>query len=791
MGSASNKAPVATWLKHSTDTCCRDSFSNASLPSLAAETSRTMADFTEQDLMEESLIQEELAAEHAEQAAAEQEAAAAAAAAAEVPCAEPSSVSFAPQPAAVQPAEATASAPITHSQTQPLTYATLRATAKELLTGQDFTDCTVGQLRGRMEVRLNLPPGTLDSREEVVKLIAIQLVCELSPKQSAPHSETFDEDAELGEEPDTSNKWSYLITFSHPKRPTASDGTPLRPPGELSRSQIRLVLLEALEGTQSGRKTPLKFKYMAVFQERHATGEIHYHVALLAERQFKFKPLKLHLLHTSHLASHWSVKHVGYAAAVSYGYLGSPKKDEGELDATPHLWAREDVNGGIHPPLEDASRPPTNAAALAKWREDSRKARAVKGKKELRVRPVDLWPVVVAQNIPASAGGPEMLMAWAKRCGGEAMVEFLFTNWPKVPEFISRSWQVERVEETADKFSKTRLELLKEAACKPCVCGGGCWRRAAMQLFQANGIAPADWAGRVLDSLVHGRRKGRLICHAGLVGNEGKSFLLGPLPEVYGHDGVFLSPSSANFPLMGLENARVVLLDDWRFNETLLSYNLQLLWFEGKPLVIARPQNQFSGHVRYSGDAPIFITTLEADIMTIPEGLQAGDVEMMLKRLTIFRFHVPLTRPADIASCGRCFAEMLLELTGASAAGSDAQMSTGHPAPPVLPVHEDRQRQQQADVPPPPVASARAADFGTKRMAPGPTGSTPDAKKSANWSVEDVCNYLVRLELPHVTDNFRKNGVDGSFLADLTQEDLVNDLGLTRLQAMKVKTRLP
>ena len=55
-------------------------------------------------------------------------------------------------------------------------------------------------------------------------------------------------------------------------------------------------------------------------------------------------------------------------------------------------------------------------------------------------------------------------------------------------------------------------------------------------------------------------------------------------------------------------------MDDWRFNEDLIGYPLQLLWFEGKPIVIARPQNQFAGHLRYSKDDPVFITTLLSDL---------------------------------------------------------------------------------------------------------------------------------------------------------------------------------
>jgi len=97
----------------------------------------------------------------------------------------------------------------------------------------------------------------------------------------------------------------------------------------------------------------------------------------------------------------------------------------------------------------------------------------------------------------------------------------------------------------------------------------------------------------MLNSMRDGRAtKGTLVCHAGKEGNEGKSFLLQPLISVFGEDLVFGSPPKNAFPLMGLESHRLVLLDDWRFNESILSFNVQLLWFEGKSIVIARPQNQ-------------------------------------------------------------------------------------------------------------------------------------------------------------------------------------------------------
>ena len=47
------------------------------------------------------------------------------------------------------------------------------------------------------------------------------------------------------------------------------------------------------------------------------------------------------------------------------------------------------------------------------------------------------------------------------------------------------------------------------------------------------------------------------------------------------------------------------------------------------------------------------------------------------------------------------------------------------------------------------------------------------------------------MELGHLENAFRSNGVDGQFLSTLSEEDLTTELGLTRLQARKVKMRLP
>ena len=96
----------------------------------------------------------------------------------------------------------------------------------------------------------------------------------------------------------------------------------------------------------------------------------------------------------------------------------------------------------VHPPLSEASRPPVTAKAVAHARESNRKTRAKEGKPEARFQDMDLWPIVVAQNF-VGEGARERLMSYARRCGGQAMVRFLFTNWDKLPSLIDRCWAVD------------------------------------------------------------------------------------------------------------------------------------------------------------------------------------------------------------------------------------------------------------------------------------------------------------------------------------------------------------
>ena len=125
---------------------------------------------------------------------------------------------------------------------------------------------------------------------------------------------------------------------------------------------------------------------------------------------------------------------------------------------------------------------------------------------------------------------------------------------------------------------------------------------------------------------------------------------------------------------------------------------------------------------------------------------------MMVTRLKVFEFKHKVNIPSQVAKgCKSCFANFVLEL-------GQARSHRSEPA---------------------------------KREATS-SGETPEPKRMLclAWTVDDVCRYIIHLELGHVIEAFRENGVDGRMLASLSEADLISELGLKPLQARKVKDRL-
>ena len=356
--------------------------------------------------------------------------------------------------------------------------------------------------------------------------------------------------------------------------------------------------------------------------------------------------------------------------------MPSPTKPTDSLDREPLLWAKT----GVHPPLHECCHEPLTAVALSAKRLKMEHKAAECGDKEPRLTEFDVYPLVVKngfRNTSNSRTAHLELIAFAKESCSPGMQAFLFKIRARLPSLIDDVWQWEEVGDTLAPARRSREEGMHDALGSACVCKGG-YAAALGAALVANNINIRQLCTEIMAAMHHGRsERTPVLVFAGKRGGEGKSMMLKALLSVYGHEHVFSKPECGNFPLVDLPGKKVVFLDDWRFDDSVLSYSTQCLWYDGSTFPIARPQNQpgVQGHLMYQGDAPIFVTTKLKDIEALrvnaaddPATGSPYDAEasMILRRLHVYEFTCRIPKPArTLPYCGHCFAKLVLVQAGA------------------------------------------------------------------------------------------------------------------------------
>ena len=485
-------------------------------------------------------------------------------------------------------------------------------------------------------------------------------------------------DSVLGGEEPSAAREVYLVTFPHPSHAAGASSAALAAPGTFTREAIRDAMLHACEAPVHDAgwlrrhpgfvPQPVEVRKLVVFREYHVPDgqgqcHAHYHVALCLAQPTRFMPLKRALLQGLQLATHWSCSHIGYWSTVRYGITPSPQKPRTALDPAPVAWSRD----GVHPPLAEAAIEPTTACALRSRREHAVASAMEKGKAEPRVEDIDMWALVVEsriRNSPTEPHAASKLMAYAKTHASHKVVAWLFKNEEKIPKIIDKAWAWEEVDSYLEDATQSPLQLFHEAHRRPCVCAGR-WLHHVHEAFAMNRIDVSDLCSSVLASLEHGRAEDLpVVTLAGRFGGEGKSLFFAPLRPMFGTGFVQERPPGGNFSLLGLSGKKVAVLDEWLFAGEDLPLPMQLLWLEGKPVPICTPQNQQLGHSVYEGSAPIFVTTPEdalAGLSQTSAEQPRGHAGMLLRRLKVFLFTVPIAKPQPprISPCPCCFARLV------------------------------------------------------------------------------------------------------------------------------------
>jgi len=166
------------------------------------------------------------------------------------------------------------------------------------------------------------------------------------------------------------------------------------------------------------------------------------------------------------------------------------------------------------------------------------------------------------------------------------------------------------------------------------------------------------FADAVVALLALGRGKGRNIYITGPT-NCGKTFILDPLRVIF---NTFLSPACCPYAWLGVEDKKVIFLNDFSWSPCILPWSNMLLLLEGHVVHFATPKTSYSKHIEFSCDAPLFATAKAPIPIVKSSVIDYRETEMMNVWWRFFHFthQFSLQEQKIVYQCGHCFAKLLL-----------------------------------------------------------------------------------------------------------------------------------
>lgn len=402
-------------------------------------------------------------------------------------------------------------------------------------------------------------------------------------------------------------------------------------------------------------------------KQRGEGSGYHYHMVLKCDRPHRWLPIATHLRENSDLRVHFSSTHANYYSAYSYVV----KEDYSPLHSP------------SHPDLSNKRPPRTTSASLARvtnsqignantctqYAEDSSggetsipptKHQKLSAKKTKKLKPSDIYDIVVPRKIKTK----QELLVFAKAQKDEGKTdlwEFCFNRASRVvQESLENAWSIENEIEKSRRKSLGRIGILEEHLERDCTDGcSGRWIEMAKEIILSNNIDLNRFTAVIYSALQRGRRKNNNVYLFGPA-NCGKSFLLKPLNDIY---NTFSNPATGTYAWIGIENAEVVFLNDFRWNKQLIPWNELLLMLEGETISIPAPKTHFRQDLRLIEDCPVFATSKYPLIYVHGGSIDNRETDMMNARWVYFELSVqiPRERQIEVSPCPHCFARLVLQ----------------------------------------------------------------------------------------------------------------------------------
>jgi hypothetical protein len=444
----------------------------------------------------------------------------------------------------------------------------------------------------------------------------------------------------------------YLFTVPWPK-----PGRPWKTPDEIGRQGLH----EALVATYSRvfrqphpcHTGPL---YGVVVRELHRLSPVqglrnpHLHEAAPFPADHRWKAVEQHLRREHRIKVHIS-KHQCYRTMYDYLTQATPRKPQEELDS--QAWFTPN-----HPAAADLPEPPPHL--LAAWRARTAAVQEQRAAPRGRARSDEQYTVMNLYDLLTEKQGTmkneEDIWSHAKHLEGQGdrkLLTFLMTR-RDLPQILERFAKSQTAPEAVRRRSMSRMEVLHDAAGRPCTCATpGRWRAAAEEVTRLNGYDEQEVESAVLESLELGRAKKRNLMIVGDT-NRAKSFVYKPVELVY---HVYKPPESGSHQLADIRGAEVIWLNEFGYDRDFLPWKAFKDFLEGSSLKVGVPKTVGANYL-FDGDAPVLATA--PGPVTLP-GRPAETAQMTSRwRYFLFQhFFDPDTCP-DIKPCGACWAQWLL-----------------------------------------------------------------------------------------------------------------------------------
>ena len=392
-----------------------------------------------------------------------------------------------------------------------------------------------------------------------------------------------------------------------------------------------------------------KVSHWVVSQENHADNDTeqafgtHYHMAIKLTRRARWCRVRARLESENGIKVNFSSKHGTYYSAFQY----VTKEDE-------HF----QVSDG-HPEL--SGPPATEAATMAKKGTAKKRGNSQrKGKKRERYTTFDVVELIREKKITSRLE----LINFAERQKNEGktvLAEFIANRGTKiVQEALDLAREFDEAPKKLARIQKSRVRLLQEAYSGQCAvdCNGK-WLECGLELLARHEIELSCFCSAIYKALSLGRGKYRNVYVYG-PSNSGKSFIFKPLRSIF---NTFTNPATGTFAWLGVEDAEVVLLNDFRWHPSIIAWADFLQLLEGDIVHIPAPKNVRSKDIECKRDTPFFATA-DAPIVLVKGGsLDQCNTQMMDVRWVFFHFwrQIPKEGQVELPACPKCFAKLIID----------------------------------------------------------------------------------------------------------------------------------